>query len=152
MNEEVKNELVEREESSALAIGNIDELGGNNSHAKLYTNIEDGKKLFNLDSNVETKLNDCVGETIRVKEYLFKIFEKEEEPTGEEEATKKVTRITILVDKDGKSYVTKSNMFAFKFIKLVQMGAFRNGECVDIKITKVSVKDSSNQALSFELV
>ena len=43
-------------------------------------------------------------------------------------------------------------MFAFKFIKLVQMSAFRNGECVDIKITKVSVKDSSNQALSFELV
>lgn len=148
MENEVKNNLV---------VGDVNELIGSDNAPKLYTNITDGKKLFNLDNNVENKINDCVGETIRVKEYLIKVFTKNledevNEETGEVTTKTQTKRVIILVDEDGKSYVTASNMFAFDFIKLVRTGIFVSEEFVDIKIIKKAVKNSSNQALSFELV
>lgn len=148
MENEVKNNLV---------VGDVNELIGSDNAPKLYTNITDGKKLFNLDNNVENKINDCVGETIRVKEYLIKVFTKNledevNEETGEVTTKTQTKRVIILVDEDGKSYVTASNMFAFDFIKLVRTGIFVSEEFVDIKIIKKAVKNSNNQALSFELV
>ena len=148
-NKEVKNNLV---------VGDINELVNvGKSITKLYTNITDGKVLFNLDNNVDNKINDCVGETIRVVNYLIKIITTPleavvNEETGELEEKTETKRITILVDDNGKSYVTASKMFGFDFAKLVATGIFTTEEYVDIKINKKNVRNSSNQALGFELV
>lgn len=141
--EEVKNELV---------VGNINELIGSENAPKLYTNIMDAKTLFNLDNNVENKINDCVGETIRVKEYLVKVFTKTVESEDEETTKTQTKRVTIIIDEDGKSYVTGSQMFAMDFAKLVSTNIFISQGYADIKIIKKNVKNSSNQVLSFELV
>lgn len=156
MENEIRNENVENK--GALVVNDVNELiSGGSSETKLYTNINEFKTLFNLDNHVDYKINDCVGETIRVKEYLVKTIVKPLEPkvneeTGEVEEQFDKKRITILISEEGKSYVTASKMFGFDFAKLLVSGAFVQNEYVDIKIIKKNVKDSSNQALSFELV
>lgn len=146
---EVKNNLVVTDVNELLSSGK--------SVTKAFTNITDGKMLFNLENNVDNKINDCVGETIRVVNYLIKLITTPLEPqvneeTGELEEKFENKRITILVDDQGKSYVTASKMFGYDFTKLIATGIFSSEEYVDIKINKKSVKNSSNQALSFELV
>lgn len=154
MEENVKNENVK----NSLVVSDVNELiTTGKSEIKLYTNINDSKKLFNLENKVDNRINDCVGETIRVKEYLIKTIvtplePKVNEETGEVEDNFDKKRITILIDDEGKSYVTASKMFGFDFAKLLSMGAFVNDETIDIRIIKKNVKNSSNQALSFELV
>lgn len=148
-NEEVKNNIV---------VSNVNELlNTGKSITKAFTNITDGKMLFNLENNVDNKINDCVGETIRVVNYLIKVITTPLEPVvneenGELEEKVENKRITILVDDKGTSYVTASKMFGYDFAKLIATGIFTSEEYVDIKINKKSVKNSSNQALSFELV
>lgn len=152
----MENEV--KTENTALVVSNINELVTNGkSEVKLYTNISDSKKLFNLENKIDNKINDCVGETIRVKEYSIKTIVTPLDPvvdeaTGEVEEKFDRKRITILIDDEGKSYVTASKSFNFDFVKLLSMGALQNGEVVDIRIIKKSIKNSSNQALSFELV
>lgn len=147
----MKKEEIENKETS-LAVGNINELGSTGVAPKLYTNITEAKTLFNLDNNVDNRINDCVDKTISVSKYLIKVFERDLEEENEEATKKEIKMVTILVDKEGKSYVTASKTFAFDFIKLVKMGAFISDEAIDLRIIKKNVKNSSNQALSFELV
>ena len=148
---DVKNEIVI---SSINDISNV-----SRSKTRVFTTIKDGKKLFNLETNCNFKINDCEGETIRVKDVYIKLIETPlEEPilneAGEIEKEFEYKKITILVDDDNKSYITASKMFANDFIKYINMvgidDLIANG--VDIKIIKKSVKNSSNKALSFELV
>ena len=151
VNEEVKNEIVT---TTISDISNI-----TRSNAKVFTTITDKKKIFNLETNCEYKLNDCVGEVIDVRGLYIKLIETPlEEPVVDEngEVVKEVEykKVTILLDADGKSYVTASKVFANDFIKYVQMVGVEditeNG--VQIRVIKKSVRNSSNQALSFELV
>ena len=73
MENEIRNENVENK--GALVVSDVNELiSGGSSETKLYTNINEFKTLFNLDNHVDYKINDCVGETIRVK-----IVEKDED-------------------------------------------------------------------------
>ena len=46
----------------------------NKSNTKCYiqTNMTDQKKMFNLESHIDYKLNDCRGEMIRVTEVMIK--------------------------------------------------------------------------------
>ena len=150
-NEEVKNEMVV---SQINDITNI-----TRSKTKVFTTICDSKQIFNLETNCDNKINDCVGEVINVKDIYIKLIETPlEEPVVDEngEILKEVEykKITILVDDEKKSYVTASKTFANDFIKFIQMVGteeiVNNG--VAIRIIKKSVKNSSNQALSFELV
>lgn len=149
--EETKNNMVV---SSINDITNV-----TRSKTNVFTTIKDNKMLFNLETNVDNKINDCVGETIRVKDILIKLIETPlEEPVlneaGEIEREFEYKKITILIDDKNKSYVTASKVFANDFIKYLQMVGMddfiQNG--VDIKIIKKNVRNSSNQALSFELV
>lgn len=150
--ESVKNEIVVS--STINDISNITK-----SKARVFTTITDDKMLFNLETNCDNKINDCVGETIRVKDIYIKLIEtpleevKVNEETGEVIDTE-FKKITILVDEDNKSYVTASKMFANQFIKYIQMCGLEKiqNEGLDIKIIKRNVKNSSNQALAFELV
>ena len=148
------------EENNQLVVSSINDITNvTRSKTSVFTTIKDNKQLFNLETNVDSKINDCVGETIRVKDVLIKMIETPlEEPilneAGEIEREFEYKKITILIDDNKKSYVTASKVFANDFIKYISMVGMddfiKNG--VDIKIIKKNVKNSSNQALSFELV
>lgn len=142
----------------------ISDFGGlsrnTNTKTEVFTNIKDSKKIFNLENNVDTLLNDCVGETIRVKEVLIKRYEKTlkepviNEETGEIIKDKEITMSCVLVNDENKSYATGSKVFIIQLMRYLQnrelMG--ETGETFDILIIKKKFGDKGNKALSFELV
>ena len=161
--------MEENKEVTDIAVTNNDNyvvtgfegLGGNsNTKTQVITNITDEKKLFNLGNKVDVMLNDCEGETIRVKEVLIKRYEKPmetpliDEETGEIIKDKEITMSCVLVDDDGKSYATGSKVFTIDLMRYLQIKANsgRQNESFDIKIIKKKVGDRGNKALSFELV
>lgn len=158
--EKVENEKEEKAENMVV-VSQVNDISNiTRSNTRVFTTITDKKKIFNLETNCNNKINDCVGETIRVKGVYIKLIETPlpepiviNEETGEVKESE-YKKITILVDDEGKSYVTASKMFANDFIKYIQMVGIEDIEenGVDIKIIKKAVKNSSNQALSFELV
>lgn len=142
----------------------ISDFGGlsrnSNTKTEVFTNIKDSKKIFNLENNVDTLLNDCIGETIRVKEVLIKRYEKPlkepviNEETGEIVKDKEITMSCVLVNDENKSYATGSKVFIIQLMRYLQnrelMG--ETGETFDILIIKKKFGDKGNKALSFELV
>lgn len=163
MKEEKENEILEGEEETALTVSNIQDFGAlqtqTDTIANIFTNITDRKKIFNLNSNVEYLLNDCVGEMIRVKNVLIKRYLKPmkepviDEETGEIIKDKEMTMSVVLVDTEGKSYATGSKVFGIQLMQYLQMFATKEGfEPFEIKIVKKTIKGSNNKALGFELV
>lgn len=156
--------MEENKETMSLSTdSNVKGLEGFNSNSNSKTNIittiTDEKILFNLETKCDERLNECVGEKIRVVDMCCKIIEKKlkepitDENTGEIIKDKEYKIITILLDENGKSYVTASKTFFFNWKKLCQMkGEAKIKEGVDIRIVRIPVKNSPNQALSFELI
>lgn len=152
-NEEVKNEMVVSGFNGIQAT--------TNTERKYYTTIDlnDTKKLYNLDNGeVNYKLNDCEGQTIRVVDVLIKEFTHElEEPitndqTGEIIDTE-TNKVCILIDDQDKTYVTASKIFTNqmkRFINTFGVDTIKAG--LEIRIIKRKVKDSNNKALAFELI
>ena len=152
-NEEVKNEMVVSGFNGIQAT--------TNTERKYYTTIDlnDTKKLYNLDNGeVDYKLNDCEGQTIRVVDVLIKEFTHElEEPitndqTGEIIDTE-TNKVCILIDDQDKTYVTASKIFTNqmkRFINTFGVDTIKAG--LEIRIIKRKVKDSVNKALAFELI
>ena len=154
-NEELKNEEV--------ALTNVQDFGSlqtqTDTTADIFTNIKDKKQIFNLNSNVDFLLNDCVGEKIRVKDVLIKRYLKPlKEPvvddvTGKIIKDHEMTMSVVLVDTEGKSYATGSKVFGIQIMQYLQMFATKQGfEPFEIMIIKKAIKGSSNKALGFELV
>lgn len=134
-------------------------MGGNQSNRKIYTTITDQKKLFNLETSCDYKINDCKGEIIEVKDIVIKINERPlKEPildaeTGDIKKETEKTMVCILIDNEGNSYVTASKIFTIQMIRYIQMFGLENIENgLNIKIIEKPVKGSSNKALGFELV
>lgn len=134
-------------------------MGGNQSNRKIYTTITDQKKLFNLETSCDYKINDCKGEIIVVKDVVIKINEKPlKEPildveTGEIKKQTEKTMVCILIDNEENSYVTASKIFTIQMIRYIQMfglESIENG--LNIKIIEKTVKNSPNKALGFEIV
>lgn len=146
--EEKKNELI---------VKGFDGLV-NQSQTKMnvFTNIEDTKKIYNLENHVDYKINDIKGEKIRVKEVLIKVIERPlEEPeineeTGDIIRDREFKKICILIDDEDKSYVTASKTFTNQMARYIMQ--FGIDKPIDIKIIEKSVRNSSNKALGFELV
>lgn len=157
-NEEVVKSLAVNEETSILDFSNT----RRNSDVEVttFSNIKDKKKLFNLQSHVDTMVNDCVGESLRVKEVLIRKFEKPlkepviDEETGEILKDKEVNYSCVLIDDAGKSYATGSKTFIINLLSY--LGDFEGSKelenGIDIKVVKVSVPNSPNKALGFELI
>lgn len=157
---------MEKNESLQIVKGLDGLSASNNTNRKIFTNIQSENMLFNLDGECDHKLNDCIGEKIRVKYILIKEFEKEielkdengnniiDEDTGEVKTEVQRTIITILLDDNKTSYVTKSKMFAMRLKNYLQMFGFERieNEGLDILITTQNVKNSSFKALSFDIV
>ena len=146
-----------------VALTNVQDFGSlqtqTDTISNIFTNITDKKQIFNLNSNVDFLLNDCVGEKIRVKDVLIKRYLKPmEEPvvdevSGEIIKDKEMTMSTVLVDTEGKSYATGSKVFGIQIMQYLQMFATKQGfDPFEIMIIKKAIKGSSNKALGFELV
>lgn len=151
------------ENNEVKETGLITGLGGlvNNSKTRktIETNITDEKQIFNLENTVDYRINDCKGEKIRVKRVMFKTYETPlDEPVVDVngEVVKEYDRkiVTILIDDEGKSYVTASKTFAFDLRKYI--ATFGDDkmlvEGVEIEICEKPVANSANKALSFKLV
>lgn len=161
MEEENKtNELVVKEENN-YQLSDFSDLGGNtNTKTHVFTNITDEKKLFNLENNVDNLLNDCEGETIRVKEILIKRYDKPlkepiiDEETGEIIKDTEITMSCVLVDDNNVSYATGSKTFTIQLMRYLQMRERlgKHNEVIEMKIIKKKVGQNGNKALSFELV
>ena len=126
---------------------------------EMFTNITDEKTIFNLENNVDYRINDCKGERIKVKAIMFKKFTTPlDEPVvdvnGEVVKEFDTKMVTILIDDQNKSYVTASKTFGFDMQKYVlTFGTEKmESEGVDIEICEKQVKNSPNKALSFQLV
>lgn len=151
--------MEENVKETGLMIKDFGELeNSRKSESKVYTTITDGKVLFNLDNHCDYKLNDCKGEVIRVTDILIKLIETPlAEPEVDEDGNvirdKEVKKVTILIDDQGKSYVTGSKMFTNQMIRYIGYNGIQTiQDGVEIKIIERDVKGSSNKALGFELV
>lgn len=154
-------------EEKGLILNDMEEILTNSgSNQKVFTTITDKKTLFNLESSVDYKINDCIGEKIRVKNILMKTFEKEvdkkdengnlivNQETGEIEKTKEYKIITILIDDGGKSFVTASKTFAMalkNYIGYFGLDKIHSGEGIEIEIIQKTVK-TGNKALTFKIL
>ena len=154
---------MENEEREEMGLTNVQDFGSlqaqTDTISNIFTNITDKKKIFNLHSNIDHLLNDCVGESIRVKEVLIKRYLKPmkepviDEETGEIVKDKEMTMSVVIVDTEGKSYATGSKVFGVQIMQYLQMFATKDGfEPFEIRIIKKSIKGSSNKALGFELI
>ncbi len=160
---EEKEVMEEVKEETAMTVSNIQDFGSlqtqTDTISNIFTNITDKKKIFNLNSNIDHLLNDCIGEMIRVKEVLIKRYLKPmkepviDEETGEIIKDKEMTMCVVLVDTEGKSYATGSKVFGIQLMQYIQMFATKEGfEPFEIRIIKKVIKGSSNKSLGFELV
>lgn len=164
--ENKENEILEEKDTTALvetqnySISDFSKIGRrSNTITEVFTNITDNKLMFNLENNVDTMLNDCEGEIIRVKYLLIKRYEKPlkepifNEETGEIIKDKEFTMSCCLVDDNGKSYATGSKSFTIQMMRYLQMNANLDNSFKDfeIKITKKQI-NTGNKVLSFELV
>ena len=119
-----KNDLKENEEINEEGV--TEETMQNENVMTIVQDFNsDEKKIFNLDTHVDHKLNDCKGEMIRVKEVLIKRFEKPltepeiDESTGEILKDKEIKMVCILIDDNNKSYVTGSKIFTMQMMRYI---------------------------------
>ena len=157
--EEGDNKMEEVKETG-LMIKDFSEMenAGSRSNTDVFTTITDGKVLFNLDNHCDYKLNDCKGETIRVKDVLIKVIstpldEPEVDDNGNIVKDKEIKKVCILIDDEGKSYVTGSKMFTNQMIRYIGYAGIQSiQEGLEIKIIEKEVKGTNNKALGFDLV
>ena len=126
------------------------------------TTIQDKKQVFNIENGeCDIRLNDIVGQNITICDIFMKRIVSDlpedeillNEETGEVIKDKKVSVVTILIDKERNRYVTASKIFAMSILNLIRLyGIEEIQKGVEIKIIKKSVSNSSNKALGFELI
>ena len=161
--EETKEmEEVNEETNTSLVVGNITELSGTRkSNTRVFTTLDlekDKKKIFNLENNCDFKINDCKGQAIRVVDVMIKSIQKKlAEPEINEETGEvreyEFKKVCILIDDQGKSYVTASKLFTLEMAKYIEMfGIDSVKEGLEIRIIEKPIKDSSNKSLGFELL
>lgn len=144
-----------------LMIKDFNQMEGVASRSKtnVFTTITDSKTIFNLENTCDYKINDCKGEVIRVKDVLIKVIEtplaepEVNEETGEVIRDTEYKKVCILIDDNGKSYVTGSKMFTNQMIRYINMFGIEDIENgLEIRVVERAVKNSGNKALGFELV
>lgn len=151
----------ENVKETGLMIKDFNQMEGVASKSKtnVFTTITDSKTIFNLENTCDYKINDCKGEVIRVKDVLIKVIEtplaepEVNEETGEVIRDTEYKKVCILIDDNGKSYVTGSKMFTNQMIRYINMFGIEDIENgLEIRVVERAVKNSGNKALGFELV
>ncbi len=148
----------EVKEETGLQVTNFNSMiKKSNTKCEIFTNIEDKKKIFNLESHIDYLLNDFENSIIEVKEVLIKRYVKPmkepivDEETGEIIKDTEYTMSCILLDKNNNSYATGSKIFAIQMSRYIEMFGI-DEEGFTIKIVKNKQKESNNKSLGFELV
>lgn len=122
----------------------------------IYTTIDssDIKTLYNLDNgDCDFRLNDCKGEAIKVVNVLIKSFDRYKDEDGKELDEPINKKVTILIDENGKTYVTASKIFAIQMLRFInRFGNEAITKGLDIKIIEKEIKGSKNKGLGFELI
>lgn len=122
----------------------------------VFTTIDptDIKTLYNIDNGeCDFRLNDCKGQSIRVKNVFIKNFDKYKDEDGNTLEKPINKKITILIDDQNKTYVTASKMFAIQMLRFIErFGNMIFNDGLDIKIIEKEIKGSKNKGLGFELV
>ena len=122
----------------------------------IYTTIDssDIKTLYNLDNgDCDFRLNDCKGQSIRVVNVLIKSFDRFKDEDGKELDEPINKKVTILIDDNGKTYVTASKIFAIQMLRFInRFGNEAITKGLDIKIIEKEIKGSKNKGLGFELI
>lgn len=157
-NEEMKN----NEEVKELAIIKSKAETETGTLISTETTVQDKKEIFNIENGeCDIRLNDIVGQEIEItnvfmKRIVSKLKDEEieiNEQTGEIVSDKKISVVTILLDKDNKKYVTASKIFAMSVLNLIRTFGIEDlQKGLKIRIIKKSVSGSNNKALGFELV
>lgn len=155
----MENQENEKKELALLKSEGITDTG---TQIMTQTTVQDKKEIFNIENGeCDIKLNDIVGQEITVTNIFMKRIVSNlpddeieiNEQTGEVINDKKVSVVTILIDKDGKRYVTASKIFAISIYNLIRTFGIEDiQKGIDIKIIKKSVTNSPNKALGFELL
>ncbi len=150
------------EEKQELALLKSEGTTDTGTQIMTQTTLQDKKEIFNIENGeCDIKLNDIVGQEITVVNIFMKRIVSDlsddeieiNEQTGEVIKDKKVSVVTILIDKDGKRYVTASKIFAISIYNLIRTFGIEDiQKGIDIKIIKKSVTNSPNKALGFELL
>ena len=128
----------------------------NSTKMSVYTTIDpsDVKTLYNLDNaNCDFKLVECKGQAIRIKDVLIKNFDHYKDEDGKELEEPINKKVTILIDDQGKTYVTASKIFAIQMLRFISRfgnDVIKGG--LDIKIVEREIKNSKNKGLGFELI
>ena len=165
LKEEVLTEKEEKEEvaNTSIMVANVNELrSANASKVKVFTSLDvnDTKAIFNLENKeADFKINDCVGQSIRMKDVYIKTFERKmkepevDEETGEVIRDTEYKKVCVIIDDQGKSYVTASKIFTMEMMNyLAYFGIENIHQGVEIKFINKSIKNSNNKALGFELL
>ena len=161
--EELKEVKETKEGTGSIVVSNVNELrSANASKVKVFTSLDvtDTKAIFNLENKeADYKINDCVDQSIRMVDVYIKTFEKKlEEPeidveTGEVIKDTEYKKVCVIIDDQGKSYVTASKTFTLEMMNyLALFGIDKIHEGVEIKFIKKAVRNSANKALGFELL
>lgn len=150
------------EERNELVVCGFNEIQKQSKTKKRYyttIDLNNTKELYNLDNGeISNLLNDCEGQSLRIKDVFIKEFIHElEEPivddrTGEVKDFE-IKKVCILIDDAGEKYVTASKSFTNQmknYIATFGEESIKNG--LEIKIVKKKIKDSNNKALAFELI
>lgn len=153
----MENELIQVEEN----VKDLSSFRKNGSvNVGTFTNVEDKKELFNLQSHVDFILNECVGEKLRIKKVLVRTFDKPmKEPIIDEETGEVLKEIErsvscVLIDDSGKSYATGSKTFTYNLMNyLSDFDGATELETTGINIEIIKVPTpTGNKALSFKLI
>lgn len=149
-------------ETTSMVVANVNELSGKKaSETKVFTTLDlnkDKKKIFNLENNCDFKLNDCKGQSIRVVDVMIKSIQKKlAEPIVDEESGEvkefEFKKVCILIDDEGKSYVTASKLFTLQMARYLEMFGIESvKEGLEIRIIEKPIKNSNNKSLGFELL
>lgn len=155
----MENQENEKKELALLKLEGTTDTG---TQIMTQTTLQDKKEIFNIENGeCDIKLNDIVGQEITVVNVFMKRIVSDlsddeiviNEQTGEVIKDKKVSVVTILIDKDGKRYVTASKIFAISILNLIRTFGIEDiQKGINIKIIKKSVTNSPNKALGFELL
>ena len=162
--EELRDEVKEEKEGTgSIVVSNVNELrSANASKVKVFTSLDvsDTKAIFNLENKeADFKINDCVGQSIRMVDVYIKTFERKmkepevDEETGEVVKDTEYKKVCVIIDDQGKSYVTASKIFTMEMMNyLALFGIDKIHEGVEIKFINKAIKNSNNKALGFELL
>ena len=160
----MKNEIAERKENGLLTGATLlnNDLFGNNEKAKKITTLdlndeEQSEMFLNSESEVDHKLNDCVGKVLDI--VAVTLIERpvteeiQNEETGEVGVRTYNKHTMILYDINGESYVTGSNSCYKSFVMIANVKGYMptNEKHMQLEVIKVPAKQSGHNYLKLKL-